>query len=157
MLVIIENSALSTLQRGKAGRILSRLGDPRALTALAVVPAGRCILGSTCHFNSTPSCQLSLREFRIGLYPIVNRDFKKFVLETSRKWQSPDGFDLEKQNAPATDLSWYDAISYCNWLTCRWHLSGKIPLDEHVRLPTEPEWERAARGDLVNDYGPIYP
>ncbi|KAH6674797.1 serine/threonine protein kinase [Halenospora varia] len=147
MLAIIEQGSLPVMQREKAGRVLSRLGDTRDLTALTNIPAGDFILG------------LSLESFRIGLFPVVNRDFSMFIKETGRDWQSPDGFTLEKQNAPATDLTWYDAVAYCEWLTSRWHLGGKLSPNEHVRLPTEPEWERASRGDqiLTKDSEVIYP
>lgn len=85
------------------------------------------------------------------MYPVVNQDYAIFVRETDRQWQSRDGFDPEKQNVPATDLSWYDAVAYCAWLASRWQVSGKIDHDEHVRLPTEPEWERAACGDQKHE------
>ncbi|KAF4635402.1 hypothetical protein G7Y89_g2697 [Cudoniella acicularis] len=147
MLAIIEESNLPVLQREKAGCVLSRLGDSRDLTALATVPAGEFILGDNIYPNSQPPEKISLEGFRIGIYPVVNRDFSLFVRETGRDWQSPDGFVPEKQNAPATDLNWFDAMAYCAWLTRRWRLNGKINPNEHVRLPTEPEWERSSRGD----------
>jgi iron(II)-dependent oxidoreductase len=147
MLAIIEEGTLPVVQREKAGRVLSRLGDPRDLTALANVPAGDFILGSESHPNSQPAKTTTVGNFRICFYPAVNRDFSLFVQEAGRDWQSPDGFAPETQNMPATDLTWYDAMAYCAWLTGRWRLSGKISPDEHVRLPTEPEWERASRGD----------
>ncbi|KAF7556544.1 hypothetical protein G7Z17_g1346 [Cylindrodendrum hubeiense] len=157
MLAIIE-STLPVTQREKAGRVLSRLGDPRDLMALANVPGGNFILGSENHVNSQPLRSISLDSYRIGIYPIVNRDFTVFVRETGRDWLSLDGFSPERQNAPATDLTWYDAMAYCEWLTYRWQASGKIAPDEHVRLPSEPEWERAARGGIIqNDAGLIYP
>ncbi|TVY83995.1 Heme-binding protein A [Lachnellula suecica] len=159
MLAIIEESTLPVVQRAQAGQILSRQCDPRDLTALTNVPAGSFIFGSETHPNSQPPERISLEAFRVGLYPVVNRDFSLFARETGLDWQSPDGFASETQNSPATDLSWYDARSYCEWLTRRWRLSGKITYDEHVRLPTEPEWERASRGDQISteSEGLVYP
>lgn len=158
MLAIIEDGILPILYREKAGRVLSRLGDPRDLIDLATVPTGHFTLGSEIHSNSCPPHTIFLEEFRVGVFPVINRDFAQFVRETGRKWQSPDGFEPERSNAPATDLSWYDAVAYCEWLTSRWRASGKIGRQEHVRLPTEPEWERAARGDIdVLDNEPVYP
>jgi iron(II)-dependent oxidoreductase len=52
----------------------------------------------------------------------------------------------ERANAPATDLTWHDARAYCRWLTDNWREAGRIGPGEVVRLPTEPEWELAARG-----------
>ncbi|KAK1671244.1 C-type lectin protein [Colletotrichum godetiae] len=147
ILDIVENGALSAGEREKAGRLLSRYGDPRDLTGLAVVPAGSFLIGSESHPNSQPLNRISLERFRIGLYPVTNRDYHTFVRDTSRDWMSPDGADPERSNAPATDLTWHDARAYCQWLTERWREENKINSNEHVRLPSEPEWERAARGD----------
>ncbi|WYZ42725.1 hypothetical protein EsH8_VI_000424 [Colletotrichum jinshuiense] len=151
-LEIVVQGSLSANDREKAGRILSIIGDPRDLTALAEVPAGRFVMGSESHPNSLPVQTISLNKFRIGLYPVVNRDYSVFARETGRDWLSQDGTDPERSNAPATDLTWHDARAYCSYLTTRWRASGKIGYHEEVRLPTEPEWERAARGDQ-NDTG----
>ncbi len=50
---------------------------------------------------------------------------------------------------PATDVTWHDARAFCAGLTERWREEGRIGSGEIVRLPTEPEWERAARGDMT--------
>jgi formylglycine-generating enzyme required for sulfatase activity len=51
-------------------------------------------------------------------------------------------------------VSWYDAIAFCRWLS--WQLGGEYALDSinkwAVRLPTEFEWERAARGTDGREY-----
>lgn len=144
---IVENGALSVPEREMAGRTLSRWGDPRRLDALADVPGGMFTFGSRSHPNSAPPHTLTIKPFRIGLYPVTNGAYSAFVQETGRLWRSPDGFAQDRRNAPATDLTWHDACAYCEWLTDRWRREGKIATDAFVRLPTEPEWERAARGD----------
>lgn len=156
---IIKEGALPAVQREQAGRALSRLGDPRDLTALTLVPAGDFDFGSESHPNSQPVETISLESFRIGIYPVVNKDYSVFVKETCHKWQSPDGFAPDRRNAPATDLSWNDATAYCKWLTLRWRAMGKIGSNELVRLPTEPEWERASRGDqnIENSTESLFP
>lgn len=146
MLAIVTSGSLSVKEREKAGRVLSKLGDPRDLSALAQVSAGSAIMGADSHPNSQPVESIPLEGFRIGLYPVVNKDYLAFVRETGREWLSPDGTDPERQNVPATDLTWHDARAYCSWVTDRWRASGKIDRREQVRLPNEAEWERAARG-----------
>ncbi|KAL4964467.1 C-type lectin protein [Aspergillus stella-maris] len=147
MLAIINEATLSISERTQAGRVLSHLCDPRNLSALADVPGGTFTLGSTSHPNSLPQAPATVPSFRIGIYPVVNRDYALFIRKTGRKWLSPDGFDPERQNAPATDLSWHDARAYCAWVTERWRSDGTIGASSQVRLPTEPEWERACTGD----------
>ncbi len=147
LLAIITNGALSAAQREQAARTLSRWGDPRDLQALVDVPAGTFMFGSDTHPNSAPPHAVTVGAFKIGIYPVTNRDYRAFVEETNRLWRSPDGLAEDRRTTPATDLTWRDARAYCDWLTGRWRAQGRISADEIVRLPTEPEWERAARGD----------
>ncbi|KAK1964911.1 hypothetical protein LY78DRAFT_704043 [Colletotrichum sublineola] len=159
MLDIITQGTLSARDRYRAGCILSRSGDPRDLASLAEIPAGRFVMGSQSHPNSQPSGETALQSFRIGIYPVAVRDYLAFVRETGRDWVSPDGADPDRLNTPATDLTWHDARAYCSWLTHHWRKMGKIGSHEQVRLPTEPEWERAARGDQTHSGsdGLVYP
>ncbi len=147
LLSIVVDGELSAPQREQAARVLSRWGDPRDLEALAEVPSGTFTFGSDTHPNSAPPAPVRVEAFRIGLYPVTNEAYGAFIRETSRLWRSPDGFAEDRRNAPATDLTWRDARAYCDWLTDRWRGEGRIGIDEAVRLPTEPEWERASRGD----------
>lgn len=159
LLTIIREGALSAPEREQAARFLARWGDPRDLDELAEVPGGSFTFGSDTHPNSAPPHVVVVDAFRIGIYPVTNGAYGRFVRETGRAWRSPDGFSEDRATAPATDLTWRDARAYCDWLTPRWRLEGRIAEDEIVRLPTEPEWERAARGDQP-DMGPetiVYP
>ncbi|WHA43791.1 SUMF1/EgtB/PvdO family nonheme iron enzyme [Agrobacterium larrymoorei] len=150
LLEIIEHGLLSASEREVAGRIVSSWGDPRDLEALALVPEGRFTFGSSTHPNSAPPHQVDVDRFKIGLYPVTNRAYAAFVRATNRLWCSPDRDVAERQSAPATDLTWRDAQAYCAWLTDKWRSDGRISADEIIRLPTEPEWERAARGDQAD-------
>lgn len=154
MLDIISQGHLTVEERVRAGRISSRLGDTRDLQALADVPAGDFTFGADAHENSRPVSQMRLPGFKIGRFPVVNRDYLRFVSEAGRDWHSPDKNDRERRNFPATDLTWHDARAYCAWLTLMWRKQGTITANEEVRLPTEPEWERAARGDHVANQAP---
>jgi iron(II)-dependent oxidoreductase len=143
--------------RLRAGRHLSRAGDPRDLAELVAVPGGTFIMGSALHSNSTPPHEVTLAPFRIGRYPVVNVLYARFVDATGRAWHSADGRDPAMANAPATDLSWDDARAFCAWITPLWRAEGRIAADEVVRLPTEPEWEHAARGFQPASDTQVYP
>ena len=148
---LIGEGRLTHPERAEAGRILAVEGDPRDLSALVDIPGGAFVMGSAAHPNSAPRHQVRVAPFRIGVYPVTNAHYCAFVEATGRRWVSPDGHLPERANRPATDLTWHDARAFCAWLTGCWREEGRIGPREIVRLPTEPEWERAARGDLVGD------
>jgi iron(II)-dependent oxidoreductase len=61
-------------------------------------------------------------------------------------WDSEIGLLAERSNCPAAEMTWHDARALCEWLTDEWRKQGKIAANDIVRLPTEAEWEKAARG-----------
>ena len=76
--------------------------------------------------------------FLLGVFPVRNRDYK-FFLESAQHpppplWKHPD---FSHPDQPVAAVSWFEAVKYCEWLS---HVAGKS-----YRLPTEAEWERAAR------------
>ena len=158
LVAALGNPDLPALFRDEAARQLSRLGDPRDLLLLLPVPGGRAVMGSARHPNSAPVHALDLHPFRIGHYPVTNASYAEFIAATGRAWRSPECHDPARRNVPATDLTWPDARAFCEWLTERWQAEGRIAQAERVRLPSEPEWEYAARGGQP-DAGnvPIYP
>jgi iron(II)-dependent oxidoreductase len=163
----ISRQALATLKEGRltlaerqnAASVLSRLGDPRDLATLANIPASVVTLGSNTHVNSQPMHELLIPAFRIGLYAVTVQQYAAFIVATGRPWVSPDCYDPRKQNFPATDLTWHDAVAYCGWLTSRWRADDTISPSEQVRLPSEPEWEKAASNgrNSFDVIGCLYP
>lgn len=154
---IVEEGALPLPLRVQAGRLLARHGDPRALDALVAIPAGSFVMGSDSHPNSSPPHRLRLAAYRIGRYPVTNGRYRAFIEATGRHWHSQNGLELEHASMPAVDLSWHDARAYCAWLTAQWRSEGRIGMHEVVRLPSEPEWEYAARGVQPDQPQPVYP
>ncbi len=142
----IERGGLPAGLRRKFGQALALLGDPRKLDKLVEVPADTFRLGGDIHPNSQPEHDCRVEAYRIGAFPVTKSAYQEFATATGRPWRSAYAKRLELANAPAVDLTWHDAMAYCAWLTSEWRTEGRIGADEIVRLPTEPEWEVAARG-----------
>lgn len=95
----------------------------------------------------TPSAPVTLPAYRIGRCPVTNAEYFCFVRATGRAVAEEAGWMLAavgrqppvgKENHPMVGVSWYDAVDYCAWLK---EMSGN-----GYRLPSEAEWEFAARG-----------
>jgi formylglycine-generating enzyme required for sulfatase activity len=89
-----------------------------------------------------PKAQIvNLPEYYIGKYAVSNGQYRKFVSATGYKAEGPWELSAQKwgSKAPVVNVSCNDALAYCKW-------SG-------LRLPTEAEWEKAARGDA----GRVFP
>ncbi len=86
-------------------------------------------------------------DYWIGRYPVTNEQFARFV--TAAQYPFDQGQWQTRSDHPVVKVSWLDALAYCKWLNTlakaeRYAASPGFVL----RLPTEAEWEKAARGGL---------
>jgi formylglycine-generating enzyme required for sulfatase activity len=145
-------------ERGR-GRVNS-VHQPKAETnilaiepQMVCIPAGKFLMGSKDNDESASDCEkpqheVELSEYFIGKYPVTNREYQAFVRDI--KFSPPKSFDndqypAEKGDHPVVTVSWQDAQEYCKWLSQK--------TDKQYRLPSEAEWEKAARGTD----GRVYP
>lgn len=140
------------------------------LPAIATIPAGPFMMGSDDGpAEERPAHTVHLGEFAIGVQLVTNAEYGRFVHETGYRAPAVDDLPLvvraggdererefrasgdayawkrahppsHRLDHPVTLVRWEDAVAYCRWLT---KVFGRI-----VRLPSEAEWEKAARGGL---------
>jgi formylglycine-generating enzyme required for sulfatase activity len=156
-LALLRRPALPAVERALAGRRLDALGDsrPEVMTVdgmqFCYVPAGPFWMGDDAVSDAKPMHQVDLPEYWIARHPVTVAQWREYV---ATRGQPPDDSDslLGAGNAPANCISWHEALAFCRWLSARW--AGHLPQGWQVALPSEAEWEKAARGGLRIPDGP---
>jgi len=106
------------------------------------IEAGEFTMGSNERLSDEgPQHQVHLDTYSIDIYEVTNGQYKKFIDETGRR--SPSHYrnrtyPVGKVDHPVTFVNWEDATAYCEWVD--------------KRLPTDKEWEKAARGNDGRTY-----
>ncbi|MCP4284327.1 MAG: formylglycine-generating enzyme family protein, partial [Gammaproteobacteria bacterium] len=156
LLKTIARPEVALRVRIAAGEVLGYLGDSR-LGELVTVPAGEFVMG-----EGNDQHRLMLPEYQISRYPLTRAEYERFIEAggyQQRRWWTEAGWArknwiepeywrdsrFNKPNQPVVGVSWYECVAYCRWLSAE--------TGQPYRLPTEAEWEKAARGTD----GRVYP
>jgi len=112
--------------------------DPR----MVQIPEGWFLMGSDAgQVNERPVHRVWVDAFELAACQVTNADYGRFLAATGHRkplhWDDPLFSDPQQ---PVVAPSWFDAVAYCAWLS---EATGRS-----YRLPTEAEWERAARGGM---------
>ena len=135
------------------------------------IPAGEFLMGAQksdpkepnydpeAHDDESPVHPVFLSGYRIGRYPVTVAEYLRFVKDGGYeeesywkgggfgKWKEPGSWQEQVDNPtrPVVEVSWYEATAYGAWMAARRRVFG-------CRLPTEADWERAARGTTGRKY-----
>jgi formylglycine-generating enzyme required for sulfatase activity len=158
----VRTQALALAQQPEESLHRSGLAYLEALLGLPVVwvPPGPFLMGTPevdipilierfgweqqWYEQETPQHEVTLPGYWIGRYPVTVAHFRPFVEARGRRPADSDRLKGPDDH-PVTNVTWFDALAFCRWL------SEKAGLP--VTLPSEAEWEKAARGTD----GRIYP
>jgi len=127
--------------------------DSTLCSLFVPIPGGWFTMGTDRgQHDERPPHSVFVDPFELAVHPVTRAAYEAFVACTHHEppngWERPE---LSKPDLPVVGVSWHDAVAYCEW---------RSEADGHwVRLPTEAEWEFAARGtqESLFPWGDVVP
>ena len=116
------------------------------LPEMVVIPAGRfrmgCVSGRECSDREQPVHEVSVGSFALSKYEVTLEEYDRFTAATGRRRTIDQGWG--RGGRPVRYVTWADAQAYVSWLSAA--------TGEMYRLPSESEWEYAARAGTETAY-----
>ena len=113
---------------------------------MVVVPAGRfqmgCVSGRDCQYDERPVHEVQVPSFALGVYEVTFEEYERFAGATGRDRPNDGGWG--RGGRPVINVSWENAQAYATWLSDE--------TGEDYRLPSDSEWEYAARAGTTTQY-----
>ncbi len=136
---------LSTLRLNPADLIQDRMRDGSMGPQLIALGGGsfsRGDLQGDGDGDEQPPVKVQLAPFAMGIYEVTFDEYDLFCEDTG--YRKPDDQDWGRGSRPVVNVSWEDAKAYIEWLSRR--------TEQRYRLPTDAEWEYAARAGTSSRY-----
>ena len=121
---------------------------------MVLVDGGVFTMGNTIDSDALPTRQVIVGSFYIGKYEVTFSEYDAYSKAMGKRQLADNGWG--RGNQPVFGVSWFEAIEYCNWMSQKeglnpaYAIKGKeVIFDSSAngyRLPTEAEWEYAAKG-----------
>jgi hypothetical protein len=141
----------AVIRIGPGGHAIYTFGD----IEFVEVPAGKFVMGSSEQDDEKPQHVVDIPyDYYIGRFPVTNAQYAAYA--RAKEVAHPVSGWEKKVDHPVVNVSWEDAIDYSRWLN---DLRRKeLPAGLVLRLPTEAEWEKAARGPdgLIYPWGNVF-
>lgn len=113
--------------------------------AMASLPAGTFTLGSAGGAaDEQPTTQVTLARFWLGQTEVTQAQYQLLMGQNPSRFRQP--------TRPVENVSWADALTFCQRLTERERQAGRLPAGYAYTLPTEAQWEYACRAGTTTDY-----
>ena len=145
---ISQPERTTTIRSIEKGTEIELILDDDVVMQFNLIPAGVFYMGSGEDDEKNQLHRVYMDEYWIGKYPVTNAQFMTFLSLSGYKftpqYYKPDEIPVDWDDHPVTYVTWYDAMAFCAWLSQE---SGYA-----IRLPTEAEWEKAARGTDERSY-----